>query len=114
MVVFRLLMVMSSVALACSDGVIPCEDKPFEAYEWLDELRGGLMKAKNRATITEYRYKDECVYLVAPCDGCPDAMATVHNSAGETVCRFGGFAGFNTCPDFSDSAEEVRLLYEVN
>lgn len=94
------------------DSTTPCVKAPFDAYEWLSDMREDLKKFDTPASIVQYTYKGECVYLVNGCEGCPDAMSMVYNSDGKEICKFGGIVGFNTCPDFSEQATNEKVLYE--
>jgi hypothetical protein len=55
------------------------------------------------AEIVSHAYKGKTVYLVDMCMQCPDNLTTVVNCEGQVICEFGGIAGRNTCPDFSEA-----------
>lgn len=64
-----------------------------------------------KSEIIRYQYNGETVYYIDSCKGCPDSMAIVYNCSGEVVCQFGGIAGFNTCPDFAETATHKKVIW---
>lgn len=63
--------------------------------------------------IYAYKYKGDTVFLVSStCEQCADMMAHVYSCKGKTICQFGGIAGLNTCPDFSDLATNRELVWK--
>jgi len=88
-----------------------CVDEPFDRYEWLADIRADLKTTEISSSITQYRYNEQCVYLVNPGDY-PDSMTQVYNMEGEVICQFGGIAGSNTCPDFYEKATDAKIIFE--
>jgi hypothetical protein len=79
---------------------------------WLESTIQALeTQADQKAELTRYRYTNETVYLVDNCLGCADAMQVVYSCSGEERCRFGGIAGFNTCPDFFETATDKKVVW---
>lgn len=76
---------------------------------WLDSFKS----SKEKVEIYLSRYKGERVFEINPCVGCPDAMTTVHDCAGNILCSIGGIAALNTCPNYDFNLDE-RLLYWKN
>jgi hypothetical protein len=64
-----------------------------------------------KSEIIRYLYNGKIVYYMDSCKGCPDSMAIVYNCMGEVICQFGGIAGFNTCPDFTDKATQKKVIW---
>lgn len=87
--------------------------QPLEELVWLQNLQKSfeMRMGPAAAEIVQYRYKGEVVFYVDDCYMCPDAMQVVYNCAGQEVCRFGGFAGLNTCPDFFEEATNKTVLF---
>jgi hypothetical protein len=86
---------------------IACDDNT-----WLDNTIKALENnADQKAEIIRYRYNSETVYLVDNCLGCADAMQILYNCSGEERCTFGGIAGFNTCPDFFETATDKTVIW---
>ncbi|MEQ8474448.1 MAG: hypothetical protein RIC35_24840 [Marinoscillum sp.] len=108
---FKILFLLIA-AFACENALAPCEKQPFTTYEWLGEMRDQLNDSGNQSSITQYLYKGECVYLVAACEDCADGMSTVYDTNGENICLFGGIAGFNSCPDFSEQATNAKVIFK--
>jgi hypothetical protein len=65
----------------------------------------------NKGEIIQYHYQGQTVYLVNTCLDCSDSMAEVLDCQQNVVCRFGGIAGFNTCPDFSQKAKNEKIIW---
>lgn len=89
-----------------------CTTDPFEDYQWLSDIKFNYEANQNPIgnKIVQYIYNDECVYLTGT-ETCCDQLIEVYNTQGEVICKFGGIAGFNTCPDFYDSVTDKRVLY---
>lgn len=62
--------------------------------------------------IETYLYNNEEVFLFTPREDTADVPTVVLNSACEGICEFGGIAGLNTCPDFFETAEFIRIVWE--
>lgn len=107
---FVLLMIIAATSCV-GHQMSGCVDEPFQTYQWLDQYRNQLKSSAESSSITQYLYNGSCVYLIAPCENCTDAMSTVYNASGEELCRFGGIAGFNTCPDFSEKATDEKVIF---
>jgi hypothetical protein len=116
---FTLLLIMITFNfLGCSDddnlppqwcGTV----QPLEDIEWLKEKAAAFNDnpRSNGQQIFAYRYKGEDVFWIDDCVGCADGMVLVYDCDENEVCRFGGIAGFDTCPDFNDEAVEKTRLY---
>lgn len=80
---------------------------------WLNTMIASLeTRSDQKAEIVQYRYKDQVVYYVDDCKGCADSMQIVYNCTGESLCTFGGIAGFNTCPDFFEKATDKKIIWQ--
>ena len=88
-------------------------EHPFEGILWLKEIRDGFAMQANPLPkrITQYSYKNECVFLIDGCVGCDDNLSYVYNENQDLICEFGGVAGINTCPSFEIIATEKLILY---
>ena len=79
---------------------------------WLENTLEALENsADQKAAVIQYRYNNETVYWVDNCLGCADAMQVVYSCSGEERCTFGGIAGFNTCPDFFETATDKKVIW---
>ena len=109
----RVFVTLSFLCLALS--AFTCEDSlvnPCGESDWLNaELQNMKRNKAGKGLIEEYRYKDQVVISITDCNGCADAMTIVYNCAGQELCKFGGIAGFNTCPDFANEATFVGVIY---
>lgn len=105
---FSLVLAMSS----CNDKIeLPCGDQEVGS----DQLKQKIEAVKNsqmQAEIYSYTYNGSTVIEVKDCVNCADAMSLVYDCSGSEICRFGGIAGFNTCPDFSQKATDKKLLWK--
>lgn len=107
------------LCISCTDSeedpVISCEtEKPFEDIAWLKKLKTDFDNdsSATKRKITQYNYKGKTVYMIQYCFGCADSMATVYDCDKNEVCLFGGYGGFNTCPDFNKQATNKKILWE--
>ncbi len=81
-----------------------CNAKNPQDLPWLRRIIDENQSNRHGAEITRYTYKGKSVFLVDLCKQCDDGLSNVYNCEGEVICRFGGIAGLNTCPDFSEPA----------
>jgi len=105
------LLSISLSAFTCDDSLsLPCDNN-----EWLQE-RVNAMKhnTSQKGIIEQYEYEGQVVISINSCVGCADAMTIVYDCTGKELCKFGGIAGFNTCPDFNDAAVFTRVIFESN
>ncbi len=95
-------------AFTCDESITnPCGDS-----DWLNaELQKMRRNKAGKGLIEQYRYKDQLAISITDCNGCADAMTVVYDCAGQELCKFGGIAGFNTCPDFVGEAIFVGVIY---
>ncbi len=87
----------------CTKGNIPT---------WIDEVIADTEQNGSRGEIIRYKYKGQLVYFINTCVGCPDFMSVVYNCQQNELCKFGGFAGFNTCPDFNQKATDKEVIWK--
>lgn len=64
-----------------------------------------------KGSVEEFLYREQTVYLVNFCMGCPDFLVYVYNKEKDVICEFGGIAGTNTCPDFSKEAISKGIVW---
>lgn len=103
------LLYISLSAFTCEDSIsLPCENS-----EWL-QSKVDTMKASRfqKGIIEQFEYEGQTVISIDPCVGCADAMTVVYDCSGNELCKFGGIAGFNTCPDFSNTAVFIKVIFE--
>ena len=79
--------------------------------EWLTKIINSIEQNGMKGKVVQYQYDSETVFLVNICNGCADNMTVVYNCAGDVRCEFGGIAGFNTCPDFTDIATDEKTIW---
>lgn len=106
------LFIIIIIASSCkkeSDGV--CATEPFSTYEWLLEIRSDLQDSETSTSIAQYVYNNNCVYEVNY-GAYVDGEVLVYNEQGEEICKFGGLAGYNTCPDFYEKASDAKIIFE--
>lgn len=79
---------------------------------WLQPYVDGLRSNSDiKSEVIQYQYHEHTVYYIDSCKGCPDSMPVVYNCTGEAICRFGGIAGFNTCPDFAETVANKKVIF---
>ena len=88
-------------------------ETPLEDIVWLKDLKNTFDQNMSPQInkITQYDYKDQCIFLVENCIGCADAMTIGYDYNQNVICQFGGIAGLNTCPDFDSLATNMQILY---
>jgi hypothetical protein len=91
-------------------------NNPMEELVWLKQLKSAFEQSTsaNVVEIYEYRYKQQRVFYVNDCVGCADGLTKVYSCTGNVMCEFGGVAGLNTCPDFTNEAADKKLLWTNN
>lgn len=96
-------------AFTCDDNlVLPCENN-----DWLSQQVSTMKRNKSvKGLIEQYEYNDQIVLSMTSCVNCSDAMTVVFDCSGNELCKFGGIAGYNTCPDFSTQAKLVRVIFK--
>ena len=108
------LLILINTAFQCEPRpVIGEEESEFcSNVDWLREIITNTQQNANKTEVIRYLYKGETVYYIDTCVGCADSMGQVYNCAGEVICKFGGIAGFNTCPDFNDTATNKKVIWK--
>lgn len=89
-------------------------DDPLNDTPWLKDLKEQFDKdmSPTRQIIIQYSYNGETVFYVDYCNLCSDALITVYDCEKNVVCEFGGTAGKNTCPDFTEKTTDKKILYD--
>ena len=106
------LVVLMNAAFQCETSPLPIPDesKYCSNVDWLRAIITSAQQNSTKAEVIRYQYKGETVYINT-CIDCADSMAQVYNCSGEVICQFGGIAGFNTCPDFEDTATQKKVIW---
>lgn len=78
---------------------------------WLTSLESNIISDGQKGEIYSYIYQGKLVFQVADCIGCPDAMIVVYTCKGISICQFGGIGAIDTCPDFSSSTRDKKLVW---
>lgn len=100
-----LFVAIMTMAFQCEENIEGCESD-----EWISQQISNAEQNQN-TRIERYRYKERIVFKMDTCVGCADAMQVVYDCNGNTLCQFGGIAGFNTCPDFETEATLLDVIY---
>lgn len=98
-----------------NDSTSVCgSENPLEFLEFLKEAKNTInsIDCAGKSSIIQYTYNSESVFLINICDQIADGQTLVYNCAGKVVCKFGGIAGENTCPDFYENATNKIILFE--
>ncbi len=119
--IFNLILIL--IVISCTDKkkdvtLNPTEsicftNNPLEDLPWLKEIKTFIELNENAAggEIIAYKYNGEDVFLVDDCYNCADKMVLIYDCSGQIICKFGGIAGINTCPDFFETATDSTMLY---
>ncbi len=107
------LLVVANLAFQCENGsvTIPDESEYCTNVEWLKTIIENAQQNSSKAEVIRYQYDGETVYYINTCIDCADTMGQVYTCSGEVICQFGGIAGFNTCPDFEDTATHKKVIW---
>lgn len=113
--IFYILLVTFALSCGKEEKIEICNtDKPLEQISWLKSIVQSIMDNGSPSEVVVFVYKGNDVILINPCMGCADGLTTVYDCNGNEICKFGGIAGFNTCPDFDQTAIEKTVLYRKN
>ena len=91
-----------------------CEvPEPEKNIEWLRSVIEEAEAGRDlTGKITLYSYQNKEVFLQEVSLNIADGIDYVRGCEGDTLCEFGGLLGLNTCPDFTENAKELRVLWE--
>jgi hypothetical protein len=115
MTIFAIVAILCS-ASQCHDNVLSTGEDSTDCGQdqlppWINDTISATEQNGNKGEIIQYSYQWKTVYLVNTCLDCSDSMAEVLDCQQNVVCRFGGIAGFNTCPDFSQKAKNEKIIW---
>ena len=105
------LIVATNMAFQC-ERPLPFPEGESDYCSDTDWLKDITEHASNPTEVIRYKYNGETVYSIEICVGCADSMVEIYNCVGEVICKFGGIAGFNTCPDFYDTATDKKVIWK--
>lgn len=77
-----------------------------------ESIKDSFKSSFSGHSVKLYKYNGENVYIFDSEEVYPDKLTVAYNQNCEVVCEFGGIAGLNTCPDFSENAELVSTLWK--
>lgn len=104
------------LAFGLSLSAFTCEDTfdlPCNNNDWLQTKVKELKNSgSQKALIEQFEYERQVVISVNNCVGCADGMTVVYDCSGNELCKFGGIAGFNTCPNFAAEAKFVKVVFK--
>ena len=109
-IVFMTLL-LATCGFQCENSSFPDESSYCPDTAWLRTIIENAQQNTSKAEVIRYRYKNQTVYYVNTCIDCADGMAVVYDCSGQEICKFGGIAGFNTCPDFNDTATNKKVIW---
>ena len=96
-------------ALSSGENEVTCKSN--QHPQWLNDIILDLEQSPNKGEVIQYAYNRKTVYLINSCLDCADSMDEVFDCQHNVVCRFGGIAGFNTCPDFDQKAKNEKVIW---
>jgi hypothetical protein len=105
-----LLIFLSLAAFRCEDEIGLPENCDFNTQ--VESIIESSRNSGQKTLIELYENEGSYVYAVNTCVDCADTMTDVYNCDGVVICRFGGIAGFNTCPDFYQTAKLIRIVWK--
>jgi len=110
---FRLLLITFILLISCSsdDDTKDCRKSNWREITWLSDLVSRYVSNQIPGSIELYCYNNQEVFLISDCIVCTDPLSVAYDRDKNEICRFGGIAGVNTCPDFEDEALLVEKIY---
>lgn len=91
-----------------------CEvDNPLEDIPWLKERVDAMISNNIKAYVYRCIYNNQPGFLINDCVSCRDGIAFFASCDGILVCRFGGFTGEVSCPDFNEKLTLKELIFEI-
>jgi len=102
---------LAMCAFQCENSSFPDESAYCSDTAWLQTIIKNAHQNTSKAEVIRYHYNNQTVYYINTCIDCADSMAQVYTCSGEVICQFGGIAGFNTCPDFKDTATNKKVIW---
>src|SRR5688572_26110444 len=110
--VVLMVLVLATSAFQCENGSSLDESGYCSDTVWLKTIIKNAQQNSSKAEVIRYWYNGQTVYYINTCIDCADSMSQVHTCTGEVICQFGGIAGFNTCPDFNDTATDKKVIWK--
>jgi uncharacterized protein DUF6970 len=112
---FFFLMLSCGEKVDLTSNACGAED-PASEIKWIAEIitqfEAEFEGSQGSSSIELYSYMGQKVFLVSHCITCSDRLIIAYDCEQNEVCKFGGFAGFNTCPDFLEKAIFIETIYE--
>ena len=107
-------LIIFSTASQCCDDSFPegriCNNG--ETPAWIDGVISTIQESGYKGEIIQYQYKGKTVFWINRCLNCTDAIVQVYDCQQNEICLFGGIAGSDTCPDFSQKATNKKVVWE--
>ena len=108
-------LIIFSTASQCCDDSFPegrriCNNG--ETPAWIDGVISTIQESGYKGEIIQYQYKGKTVFWINRCLNCTDAIVQVYDCQQNEICLFGGIAGSNACPDFSQKATNKKVVWE--
>ncbi|HEX5167562.1 MAG TPA: hypothetical protein VFW11_00210 [Cyclobacteriaceae bacterium] len=82
-----------------------------ELPDWINTIIGDTQQNGNKGEVVQYQFEGKTVFWINTCLDCADSMTQVFDCQGNVKCVFGGIAGFNTCPDFTQKATHKKIIW---
>ncbi len=110
---FGFLLIISSCKKEDNTKAACGVNNPAKDIAWLatkiGEMDGSASAGSN---VKVYTYNGDEVFYLEDCPNtCADQFSFVYNCEGAELCRFGGFAGVNTCTDFDNTATLLKQVW---
>jgi len=88
-------------------------EDPASEIEWISKIVAEFEANQTLSFIELYSYEGQKIFLIAHCVICSDGLTVACDCDQNTVCKFGGIAGFNTCPDFEEKAIFIKDIFRI-
>lgn len=93
-----------------------CQTKePDDLPNWLKVIVNKYSAPKsNNVQISEYKFRNQNVFVVDRTQSCCDLGATMYSEAGKELCQFVGYANAweDSCKDFPANKKLIRVIYK--
>lgn len=111
---FTIIIIFSTASQCCDDSFPEGRQicKNGETPTWIAGIISSIQESGHKGEIIQYQYKGKPVFWINRCLNCTDAIVQVYDCQQNEICLFGGIAGSDTCPDFSQKATNKKVVWE--
>lgn len=109
-----LFLILFIAACSSNSNKVKEINHPIEEITWIKEFISETKKSPfpTKVVISQYKFKEETVFLINHCFKCADEMKVLYNTKKEKLSTFGGMIpNQNKYPNFFEEATEKKELW---